>query len=239
MLGEFRGHFGRHPLLPGVNQTDGLQKFLPQKTLEQVAASAGFERAQHLNVSRVSGQNNNSRRRKLPANRNHGIDAVHFRHLQIHQGYIRTMDSELFDRLAAVGSLGNECHVRLTGQEGGHALAEERMVVDRENANRGPISAHLGDVPYATEPGILNSTSVPAPTSLHISSCAPICWARSRMPGNPQCPSRPALRSFGSMPLPLSRIRSRRRRSPYAISASILLACAWRNALRSASRAMR
>ncbi len=76
------------------------------------------------------------------ANRDHGIDAVHFRHLQIHQGYIRTMYSELFDRLAAVGSLGNQCHVRLTGQKRGHALAEQGMVVDARECEWGPVSAH-------------------------------------------------------------------------------------------------
>jgi hypothetical protein len=52
------------------------------------------------------------------------------------------MCSELFDRLVAVRSLGNQCHVRLTCQKCGHGLAEERMVVDRENANGAPISAH-------------------------------------------------------------------------------------------------
>src|ERR1700737_4761252 len=131
MLGEFRGHLWQYSLLPGMNQTNGLQKLLPQETLEKVGPSAGFESAQNLNISRVSRQDDDSRHREFPENRDHGVDAVHFRHLQIHQGYIRTMNSELLDGLAAVGSLGNQCHVRLTGQKGGDALAEEGMVVNR------------------------------------------------------------------------------------------------------------
>ncbi len=125
-----------------MNQANGFQKFFPQKTLEQVGSSAGFERAQHLNVSCVGRQNDNSRSREFPANRNHGIDTVHFRHLQIHQGHIGTMQSVLCDRLSSVGCLGNQCHVGLSGQKRGHALAEQRMVVDRENTNGGAVSAH-------------------------------------------------------------------------------------------------
>src|SRR5438128_8772209 len=127
MLRELRGYFGQHSLLPGMNQTNRLQKLPPQETLQQVSSRAGFERTQDLNVSRVSRQHDDSRSREFPANRDHGIDAVHFGHLQIHQGYVRTMNAELFDRLAAVGSLGNQRHVRLTGQKRGDALAKKRM----------------------------------------------------------------------------------------------------------------
>src|SRR5258707_15666485 len=37
MLGEFRRHLGHHAFLPRMNETDGLQEFFPQQTLEQVA----------------------------------------------------------------------------------------------------------------------------------------------------------------------------------------------------------
>src|SRR5215210_4125193 len=136
MLGEFRGHLGRDPLLPGMNQTNSLKKFLPQLTLEQVGSSPGLERAQYLDVSCVSRQDDDPRGGEFGAYRDHGVYAVHFRHLQIHQGYIRMMFSELFDRLMAVRSLSNQGHVRLTGQQSGNALTEERMVVNAENANR-------------------------------------------------------------------------------------------------------
>src|ERR1700733_1625920 len=43
---------------------------------------------------------------------------------------------------------------------------------------------------------MLNSTSVPAPSSLQTANCAPICLARSRIPGKPQCPERPPLCAY-------------------------------------------
>ena len=77
-----------------------------------------------------------------PQNRDHGIDAIHHRHLQVHEGDIRTMGSELVDRLAAIGSLSNQFQIGLNGQQRGHTLAEEGMVVDREDANRSAASVH-------------------------------------------------------------------------------------------------
>ena len=36
------------------------------------------------------------------ANRDHGLDTVHLGHLQVHQGDVGTMRSELVDGLAAI-----------------------------------------------------------------------------------------------------------------------------------------
>jgi hypothetical protein len=47
------------------------------------------------------------------------------------------MSPELFDRLAPVGSLGDERHVGLVGDQTGDALPQQRMIVHRENANSG------------------------------------------------------------------------------------------------------
>lgn len=44
---------------------------------------------------------------------------------------------------------------------------------------------------YANAAGITSSISVPAPSWLQILSCPLIFWVRSRMPGSPQCPTRP------------------------------------------------
>src|SRR5258708_22232971 len=125
-----------------MDHANRLQKLFPQQTLEQIGSSARFECAQHLYVSRVSRQNNDSSRREFSANREHAVDTSQFGDLQMHQSHIRTMFSELFDRLAAIRSLSNKCHVRLAGQKRSDTLAEKGMVVHGENANRGPISAH-------------------------------------------------------------------------------------------------
>ena len=105
------------------------------------------------------------------------------------------------------------------------------MVVDRENANGAPIrawtSAHSS--PLAKEPktaaasapyrkqwslGRVNSTSVPAPISLQISSLRADLAERARaFPANRNVRLVPSCRCFGSMPFPSSRTRSRRSRS--------------------------
>jgi len=74
---------------------------------------------------------------------------------------------------------------------------------------------------------------VPAPASLQKSSRAPMRSARSRAPRNPQCPADPpSFSTVESIPMPLSRIRTRSARSSYRISVSIRVACACRYAFR-------
>src|SRR5258706_5448639 len=142
---------------------------------------------------------------------------------------------ELIDRFASVGSLSDQLQVRLVRQEGGDSLAEEEVIVNREHANRGAISAHQSlpclrirrnklrrrEGPYATEPGMRRSTSVPAPTSLHRFSSEPICWARSRMFVKPQCSARTAFNCSRSMPFPSSLKPNRTLRSTYVTTDSM------------------
>src|SRR5262249_9183669 len=173
---------------------------------------------------------------------------------QIHQRDVRVMRAELLDRFTAVGPLGHDLHVGLAGDERVDAAPEQRMIVDDEDADGRGVGAHecspvlrpanptrLGNrrkrlparcAEYAAAPGIVSSTSVPEPTSLHTSRCPPTISARSRMPGRPKCPAFCCAMTAGSMPFPLSRTRSVNRRSSYRISTSMQRACAWRNALR-------
>src|SRR5580658_6444187 len=81
VLGEFRGHLGRDPLSAGMYQTDDLHQVFAHQTFEQVGSSAGLDCAQYLDISRIRRQNDDSRSREFPSNRDHGVEAVHFRHL--------------------------------------------------------------------------------------------------------------------------------------------------------------
>jgi hypothetical protein len=90
MLGKVRRHLRHDSLEPRMNETNGLQQFFPQSALEQVGPSPGLERAQHLGVAHVRGEHDDARGREFSANRDHGIDAVHLRHLQVHQGDVGT-----------------------------------------------------------------------------------------------------------------------------------------------------
>jgi hypothetical protein len=88
-------------------------------------------------------------------------------------------------------------------------------------------------------PGIVNSNSVPEPAWLLILSCAPIFSAASRIPINPQWPSRPHWRNFSSIPRPVSRTARWKWRASELISTSTELAPECRNALLRASRPIR
>jgi hypothetical protein len=70
--------------------------------LQQAGPRAGFERPQDLLVPGVCGQYSDSRFGKFPANRDHRINTIHFRHLQVHQGDVRTVATELVDRLPPI-----------------------------------------------------------------------------------------------------------------------------------------
>jgi len=57
--------------------------------------------------------------------------------------------------------------------------------------SNGGSTAFGSETPYTTDPGMLSSTSVPAPSSLHTTNRPPIRLARSRMPAIPQWPASP------------------------------------------------
>jgi hypothetical protein len=59
------------------------------------------------------------------------VDTVHFRHLNIKEGHIRSHQTKLLDRLEPVGSLGKQLHIGLIGQHCGQALAKDRMIINR------------------------------------------------------------------------------------------------------------
>ena len=94
-----------------------------------------FEGAKNLNVALVGRQHDNFRIGKFSPNRYDRIEAVHLRHLQVHQRDVWTMSTELLDRLAAVRGFGDQSHIRLGADEYGYALPYEGMVVNRQNSN--------------------------------------------------------------------------------------------------------
>src|SRR5262249_20715543 len=82
-----------------------------------------------------------------------------------------------------------------------HELAP---VLSRKNQER----PRARGTAYAAAAGMVNSTSVPSPTSLHTVRWPPTSSARSRMPGRPKCPGRWSSRTAGAIPLPSSRTRT-------------------------------
>ena len=119
---------------------------------------------------------------------------------------------------SAGGGFCYQLQVRFGAGQQADAFAQERMIVCYQDTNRhqaslfGAVSrkrrpslAHqpllAENFSYAMRAGTVNSASVPAPASLQIFKRAPVLWARSCMPGMPQCPVRaPSFRKLGSIP---------------------------------------
>src|SRR3954466_6297343 len=129
MLSDFRGNLSRQALSPGMHSANRLQQFLSQHTLQQVTPGSGFESAKDLEIPRIGCQDDNSCVGELAANRADGVDTAHLRHLQIHERDVRTVFSELFERLTSVRSFPNQLYVRLSVDQHSNAFAKQRMIV--------------------------------------------------------------------------------------------------------------
>ena len=82
---------------------------------------------------------------ELGPNRNGRFEPVHLRHLQVHQRHVGPMGAELLDGLAAARAFGDELHVRLAGEQRRHAVAEQRVIVDGQDANGRGITHATAD----------------------------------------------------------------------------------------------
>ena len=110
-----------------------------ERDLEQVALSTGLQGAQNVHIALVGRQHDHFCIRKLGSNGDERVEAIHLRHLNVHQRHIRTVRAELLDRFPPVGSFCDHGHIRLNSHETGDPFAHHWMVVDRENANPGAV----------------------------------------------------------------------------------------------------
>src|ERR1700736_2352176 len=99
MLGNLGREFGSQALVSSIDSPDRLQQFLSQQTLQEITLRAGLERALYLDITGISRQYNNAGSGKLAANRVDRVDTAHGGHLQIHEGDVRAVFSELLHSL--------------------------------------------------------------------------------------------------------------------------------------------
>src|SRR3954451_9698239 len=144
MLGDFRGYFGGHSLLSRVDGADGFVEFLSQKALQEIAASAGLDGPLDLDIADVGCEDDDAGTGGLPTDGVGGLNAVHFGHLQIHEGNIRTILTKKLDGFQAVARLSDQFHVGLFSYQGGDAFTENRVVIHAENSNH-RVSSYLRD----------------------------------------------------------------------------------------------
>jgi hypothetical protein len=92
-----------------------------------------FHCPKNLHIAVLGRQYNDLRIGKFCPNRNDRIEAVHLRHLQVHQCDVRTMRTELLNRLTPIRGFRYKSQSGLTTDEYSYALSYENMIVNREN----------------------------------------------------------------------------------------------------------
>ena len=103
-----------------------------------------------------------------------GFEAVELGHPDVHQDDVRSQRANLVDRVAAVGRLADDLDLRLGVEDHPEAGADERLVVDEQNADHDRASA-----------GSCARSTKPPPSRGPVSSVPPYNATRSRIPTRP------------------------------------------------------
>ena len=110
--------------------------------LEQVALRTGLHGAQNVHIALVGRQHDDFCIGELRSNGEERVEAIHLRHLNVHQRHVRPVRAELLDRVPTVGGVCDHRHIRLNPDQTGDPFAHDGMVVDRENPNGRAGVAH-------------------------------------------------------------------------------------------------
>src|SRR5579884_2394960 len=124
-----------------------------------------------------------------------GLHAVHARHLQVHQHYVRLQLAGHVHRLSPIDGLAHHLEVLFPAQHGREAFPDHRVIVRHQDADHGRLT-HRNTWMTVPWPGALSTVKTPFAS-----------WQRSRIPMSPNPPACPAGRgAFGSKPRPSSRM---------------------------------
>ncbi|MCU1260074.1 MAG: hypothetical protein JWO80_2959 [Bryobacterales bacterium] len=82
--------------------------------LQYVSPRTHFKSAQHLDVTCVCRQDDDSGIGEFGSNADDCLDAVRCRHLKIHQRYIGPVQPELFDSVLSAGGVRDQLHVEFS-----------------------------------------------------------------------------------------------------------------------------
>ena len=102
MLSDLERRLRRQTPLASMDRSDGLQQIRMERVLEQVALSTRLDGAEDVRVALVGREHDDLRIVKLRANGDERVEAIHLRHLQVHQRHVGPMGPELLDGLATV-----------------------------------------------------------------------------------------------------------------------------------------
>src|SRR5215472_5196376 len=101
-------------LLSCMYSADCVQQFVQHVSLKHVGSRTSFEGSHHLDVARISRQDDDSRVGKLTANSLDRCNSVQSRHLYIHQRYVWLMKSERLNGFLPIRGFGNQFQIRFS-----------------------------------------------------------------------------------------------------------------------------
>jgi hypothetical protein len=84
VLDNSHGDLGRNALPAGMNRSNRSDDFFPQHAFQEIACGPRPLSPQRLNIALVCRQDRESGSREFSADREDGIDTVHYGHLQVH-----------------------------------------------------------------------------------------------------------------------------------------------------------
>src|SRR5271155_3901823 len=142
MVSQLHGDLRGYSLFSGMDSTDGIKEFSMYVPLQHKSEGSRFKGSQHLNVACVRRQNDDPGIGELAANGDNRLNPVQARHLEIHQGHIRTLQPELLNSLLSVAGFSDYLHIRFSIDQSCDPLAEESVVVDGKNPNCLRTGAH-------------------------------------------------------------------------------------------------
>src|SRR5271167_4341026 len=116
-----------------MNRSDRFCEFPVNGVLEQVASCSCLECAKDLYIAFVRRQHDDFRVGKFCPNCDDRIQAVHLRHLQVHERDVRAMRTELLDCLTPIRGFGDQSQLTFGTDEYSYALAYENMIVHCKN----------------------------------------------------------------------------------------------------------
>jgi|SRR5688572_20458966 len=130
MLRQMSSDLGGNFLLPDMNLSDHIDKLLRRHVLQQVRTGAGLKSAMDFNITLKSRQHDDARIREFASDCNQRIDAADIGKSEVHECYVRSMFSELLNRVGAAGGFADQRHIRLTVDDDGNSLPEKWMIIN-------------------------------------------------------------------------------------------------------------
>ena len=121
--------------MPATCGAYGVEELLRTGVLQQEAARAGLEGVEEVVVA-VEGRHDDDVPEVVGDEVAGGLDAVHPRHLDVHQHDVGAGRAGPFDRLEAVGGLADDLDVVLDREDHREARPHHGVVVDEQDRQR-------------------------------------------------------------------------------------------------------